>query len=558
MITVVIIVGSAILFSGAIVKSILESQLSSANGAEVNIERVEIGYWPFNIVVTAIQFADREQPELNLIEIEQARLEISTYALLKSLFVVNHLHLDKIVFATQRDTPGDVYVDVEEKTDVIENEPESELVSTSLALPDINKLIDKADLKTEAAFTALDKQAVVTKENWYEIENWLDDKEKWKDYEARYKTLEVSIKKGSLKTRIKAIKNLKKLKAEVKAELQQFKAYQKKIKADIQSLDENYKQAKKAPEKDWVKLKSSYSLDADNLANISELLFDADIASYLVLANKYYKKIEPYLEQEKTDIAVKRQQGQMIRFEEFDPEPEFIIKKASFTAVLPSGLFAGKASNISFQQHINNKPASIQLKAKQNKNSKSENISMQLDLRNKKQNVIEFLYEIERREIKQYKIATGETLPLQMDRALLDFELNATVINKKLNASIKGQFSDVALSSQKESSESNMASMITAAMLEVDRFDVNADITGTIKNPKLKIQSDLDNRVSKQLKARFKQVKKDYELKLKKQMKEKYSDKLQKAEKSMSEINKYKQVLNGKQNELAKKLKKYR
>lgn len=558
MITVVIIVGSAILFSGAIVKSILESQLSSANGAEVNIERVEIGYWPFNIVVTAIQFTDREQPELNLIEIEQARLEISTNALLKSLFVVNDLHLDKIVFATQRDTPGDVYVDVEEKTDVIENEPESELVSTSLALPDINKLIDKADLKTEAAFTALDKQAVVTKENWYEIENWLDDKEKWKDYEARYKTLEVSIKKGSLKTRIKAIKDLKKLKAEVKAELQQFKAYQKKIKADIQSLDENYKQAKKAPEKDWVKLKSSYSLDADNLANISELLFDADIASYLVLANKYYKKIEPYLEQEKTDIAVKRQQGQMIRFEEFDPEPEFIIKKASFTAVLPSGLFAGKASNISFQQHINNKPASIQLKAKQNKNSKSENISMLLDLRNKKQNVIEFLYEIERREIKQYKIATGETLPLQMDRALLDFELNATVINKKLNASIKGQFSEVALSSQKDSSESNMASMITAAMLEVDRFDVNADITGTIKNPKLKIQSDLDNRVSKQLKARFKQVKKDYELKLKKQMKEKYSDKLQKAEKSMSEINKYKQVLNGKQNELAKKLKKYR
>ena len=183
---------------------------------------------------------------------------------------------------------------------------------------------------------------------------------------------------------------------------------------------------------------------------------------------------------------------------------------------------------------------------------------MLFDFRKKNRSVIEFFYDIEQRKIKQYKIASGKTLPLVMESALLDFEINAALVNTKLNASIKSQFREVAFSSQRKTTEKNMASMIAAAMLEVDHFDINAGITGTIKQPKLKIQSDLDNTVNKQLKVRFEQVKSDYELELKKKLNEKYADKIKKAEKSLSELNKYKKVLEKKQNELGKNLKKYK
>ncbi|MCK5335196.1 MAG: TIGR03545 family protein [Gammaproteobacteria bacterium] len=557
----VLVVSSLFLFSGTIVKSILQSQLSSANGAEVNIDRVEVGYWPFNIVVIGIQVTDRDQPELNLVAIEQASLEISTNSLLKGLFVANDLRLDEIVFSTQRGTPGEIYAEAEKKakqTAPVDQKSDTGLASTSFELPDINELMNKADLKTEAAFTAVDNQATLTKQNWIEIQTWLDDKKKWKAYETRYKELEKTIKKGSLKEKVKALKDLKQLRKEVKAEVKQFKQYQKKIKADIKSLDETYKHAKKAPAKDWEKLKSSYSIDTGNIGNISRLLFDDDIASYLVLANKYYKKIEPYIEEETKDVPVERDRGRIIRFEDFDPEPAFLIKKAAFTTVLPSGMFEGEARNIGFEQHINQKPATIKLKAKQLNHSKAENISMLFDFRKKNQSVIEFFYDIKQRKIEQYKIASGKTLPLVMESALLDFEINAALINTKLNASIRSQFKEVAFSSQRKTTEKNMASMIAAAMLEVDHFDINAGITGTIKQPKLKIQSDLDTILNKHLKARFEQVKRDYELELKKKLNEKYADKIKKVEKSLSELNKYKQVLEKKQNELGKNLKKYK
>lgn len=556
----VLVLGSSFLFSGTFVKLMLQSQLSSANGAEVNIDSVDVGYWPFNIAVTAIQITDREQPELNLIAIEQANIEISTNSLLKGLFVVNDLRLDRIIFSSQRDTTGEVYTKTEEKEKQtsMDKESGSGLASTSLELPDINELMNKADLETEIAFDDVNNQATLTKQNWMEIENWLDDDKKWKAYEIRYKELEKITKKGSLKRQIKALKDLKQLKKEVKADVTQFKRYQGKIKADTKSLDEAYKQAKNAPARDWEKLKSSYSLDADNIGNISRLLFGADIASYLVLANKYYSKIEPYLEEEITDVAAKRDQGRIIRFKDFDPEPTFLIKKAAFTTALPSGLFEGEARDISIEQHINKKPAIIQLKAKQLNQSKAENISMLLDLRKKSHSVIEFSYNVVQRKIKQYNIASNETLPLKIESALLDFEINTALINTKLNASIKSQFNDVVLSSQRKTTEKNMASMVGAAMKDVDRFDINATITGTIKKPKLKIQSDLDKIVSERIKAQFKQVKKDYELDLKKKMNEKNSAKIKEAEKSLSGLNQYKQVLNKKQNELDKNLEKFK
>lgn len=551
-------------FSGTIAKSIFESQLSELNSAEVNIESVEISYWPFNIVINSLEMTDKEKPETNFIELEKAVLAIDTDSLLKGNFVISELQADKIAFAGKRTRPGKVYVKKEsasnEKAESAATEDASDktvLPTTTLELPDINELMAKAGLESEPAFKLVEQKAEETKQSWNEINAWVEDKKKWKEYEDRYNALEKLVKKGNTKQKITALKDLKILNKEIKAEFKIFNENKKKLRTDYNELEKLYNQAKKLPASDYEKLKSSYSFDADNIGNISRLFFDDEISAYITMANNYYKKIKPYLSSdEENAVKVARDKGKVIKFKDDNPEPGLLIKKAGFTAILPSGLFDGKAKDLSLDQTVNNKVSTIELNGSGLKHSKAEIIKAKFDFRNKDKSVVMISYDIEQRKIADYKIAGGKVLPLVMKTADLNLNAKAEIINGSINAVINNRFRHVGFNSNKDQSGNSLSAMIVSSMMKVEEFDVDANITGKFSKLKFKVKSDIDNKINKNLKIRVDQMKKEYEADLKKALYAKYQPDLDKIESSLSGIKKYKKALDEKQDDLEKKFSK--
>jgi len=549
-----------VFLSGPLLKLILESQLGSLNGAEVNIENVDISYSPLTVTLSGLQATDKETPKKNIVSFDKALLEIKSESLLKGKFIISDMQLETVQFSTQRKQSGQVYnKETAEQETQEKNNQQASFASGSLDVPDINELIDKADLKSPAAFKAFEEQADKTKKSWKEVEVFLEDKKKWDGYKQRYRQIKAEYKKGNTKKRLKALKKLKKLNKEIKFELKIFSQQRKQLKADYKNLKQAYKAAKNAPDDDLDIMKNSYSLNSDNLENISRLIFDDKITGYLVLAKKYYKKLQPYLESDEEElVAVERSQGKFVLFKDRDPEPDFLIEEASFSAHLPSGVFQGKATDIASDQAVQNKASLIQLRGEKLKHSKAEEIKLVLDVRNKKIPQVKFSYDIEARNISNYKVAGGDTLPLVMKSAQLDLNSEVNLIKNQVKGHLNSHFSHVSFASNKDTSGRSLSSIIAAAFLKVDAFKIDAYAHGKVLKPKLKIKSDIDNKINKLLKVRLNQIREEYALELKEKLKNRYADKLGKIENVMSGLDKYKKDLEAKQNALESKLNKYK
>ena len=549
------------LFAGTVLKWILESQLSATNGAEVNIAAVELGINPIQLRIKAIEVTDKDTPVKNLIEIDSARLELNTESLLKSKIIISDMSVENIRFSTPRASAGKLNVEAEvEQEQQQPIEKSAALTTANLELPDIDQLMNKAGMQTPMAFDDLDKKADAVKQSWSEMEAYIDDKKKWDGYKARYKKIKTDYKKGNTKKKLKAIKALKNLNKEIKTDLKTFSAQRKKLKADYKDLKAAYKKAEQAPDNDLDKIKKSYQLNSGGMENISRVLFGENISGYLLTAKKYYSKIQPYLEsdEEKAAEQVAREQGRYVHFKDFNPEPDFLIEKAGFSALLPSGQFIGSAKNITADQHVQNKPSVISLAGKNLKHSEAEQIGLTVDLRNKKERKLVFDYDIVGRQIKDYKIAGGDTLPLQMKTARLDLKTNITLLNKRVNGVAKGSFTKVNFSSQRDTSGRSLSSMIAASIEKINNFNIDARATGKPLKPKLKIKSNIDNKINKALKHRFNQIKADYEIEIKQKFKQRYGDKIKAAEEKMASLDKYKTDLQSRQDVLKNKLKRYK
>jgi len=548
------------LFAGTLLKWILQSQLTAANGAEVNIAEVKLGVSPLQLRITGIEVTDKETPKENLVEIDSAQVELSTGSLLKSKVIIRDLSIENIRFSTQRASAGKIVTEADDEG--VEQQPleKSEGVTTaSLELPDIDRLMDNAGLQTPAVFDALDKKADAVKQSWAEMEAYLDDKKKWDSYNSRYEKIKADYKKGNTKARLKALKALKKLNKEIKKDLKTFSVQRKNLKNVYNELKAAYKKAKQTPDEDLNKIKNSYQLDGAGMENISRVLFGENITGYLVIAKKYYKKIQPYLETEETVIMqVERQQGRYVHFKDFNPEPDFLVEKARFSAMLPSGEFVGSAKDITADQHKQNKPSVVKLSGKNLKHSEAEDISLTVDLRSKKERKLNFTYDISGRQINDYKVAAGDTLPLMMNTAQLDLKSNIKYQNKRINGIAEGKFTQVKFSSQRDTSGRNLASMIASSIEKVSDFNVDVRATGKALKPELKIKSDIDNKVNKQLKHRFKQIKTEYEKEIKEKFKQRYGDKIKSIEDKMASIDNYKLSLESSQDALKNKLSRYK
>ena len=547
--------------AGPVIKWTLESQLGAVNGAEVNIEEVSISYWPFALTINGLYATDKEQPDTNIIEFEKALLKIKSESLLKSKFIITDMQVDKIQFATARNDVGEVYKETEDELSEPVAENNKAGFAGGLELPDIDELMNNADLKTPAAFKAIEERADKTQASWKQIESHLQDKKKWDVFKNRYQQIKAEYKQGNSLKKLKALKKLKTLNEEIKIETKKINQQKNELNKDYKALKHAYKEAKAAPDYDLEKLKNTYSFKSENLENISSLIFDDKVAGYISLAKKYYKKLQPYLESEEENEAVasqERNKGQFVLFNDQDPEPDFLIQTAQFSAALPSGMFLGKATNIASDQRVQNRPSVIALSGEKLKHSQAENIQLVVDVRDKKNPTLKLSYDIVQRVISDYKVAGGDTLPLTIKLAHLDMKSNITLVKNRLNGKVDGDFTKVNFVSSRDTSGKSFSSMIAASFLNINDFSIKALANGKVLKPKIKIKSDIDNKINKQLKARFSQIRKDYEKNLKDRLNQRYAGQRKKIETKMAAIEQYKKKLDDKRAALESKLNKYK
>ncbi len=157
-------VGIASLVKDNTIKKYATGTLTRANGAEVNMEELDLSVLTGAVSVSGIQVTDAQKPQNNQVSIEKIAADASLYNLLLGKVVMENVEVSEVKFNQERATAGKV-AEAEQKPSVFDP------CDFKLEVADISKL--------ETYF----KNAKAVKEWLQKVRRWLP-KSKGKDEEA--------------------------------------------------------------------------------------------------------------------------------------------------------------------------------------------------------------------------------------------------------------------------------------------------------------------------------------------------------------------------------------
>ena len=543
------VVIAAALFSGVVLKPVLESKFTEMNGAKVDIDSINIGYSPFTLEINNIQIADPSRPMINTAQIKQLRFLLSFGRMLMGQLVIDDASIIGVQVETPRKESGQIIKTAAQKTgDTVAEEAGFDV--PGFDFPDIDELLAKEPLQSEILLDKLNKDLAEIDGQWKTTKAGLPDSTKMDSYEKRFNKIKQD-SKGNTRQKLTAIKDAKTLINELKADAALIKKAKTQFSDDIKHINKSIKQVKAAPAKDIEQIKAKYSLDGAGAENISRMLFGDEVSAYLSKAREWYARIEPYLasdeEAEVLEPVVERSLGVDVVFEEYDPRPDFYIRKASITAELPRGQFEGEITSISSDQSINKKPMRFKLQGVNMVDKESEAISGEFNYVDKSNSFTKINYSLSKAKIEQLTISRSSQLPLDMKTALMTSNIDARLQSGKLKGVANTQFRQVDF-------KAGSSSMFASAFADIQSFDIDASFSGAMDELSVKIDSDLDNQLGKQLKAQLAQKRQKFESDLQARIDEKIKAPMARIDARKKQLDTIKQSVDDSEKQLQQKI----
>lgn len=513
-----LVLGMGYLLSSLALKTKIENVASNAWGAKVEIDDLNFSFDPLGVNLGGVQITDPEEPMRNLIELNQVHLTINLYHLVVKRFVVEDITISGLALNQARQTSGVLPKPVKlqapaESSDAAEKKSDG-FKLPSAAMPDAEEVIARERLDTVDQAKRLEALADNTETEWKKIEASLPTAQSLARYEAELKAIfEGSVKDlNDLKTRQERLKALQKNWQADQAAIQQAQDF---IQNRSSEINQGLRQLEKLPDQDLQRLLSSYSMDQSGLSNLTYLLFGESVQQKLQLALDWHRKAQPlikwieeYRAQSSAEKALAAQTqkpralGENVAFEEFDPQPKFMIKRIDFDGDIEWGAITAKVRDVNFDQTFSQKPIRFNLEATPITqktalvlNGYSSTIEADSVLTRVQANWSDY-------QVNEWWMAKTDVLPVQLAKASANLtgQMSLTGLSH-LDADLNIHYRD-ALFDLSETNSDQVTRYLAPAFSDINQFKVDAGISGQIMSPNISASSDLDN----QLSAAFKQV----------------------------------------------------
>ena len=366
------------------------------------------------------------------------------------------------------------------------NTTESLANSLNINLPKPENFLAKQKLKSTAAIKKLQKDYKKIKED---IKNL-----KTEEYKKEFDTLKNKI--DSMKNvKIKnpddlrnLITNINKIKKDTDNLLKEIKKDKNILKEDKKLLSNDIKNVKFALEEDKKNIHSKYKmLQNKEYMQFAQSILQPKISKYIKTADDLYQKIKPYIHKKsiKEEKEYIRHKGMYIKFKDKVIYPDFVLVKSLGEIKTSIAKWDIKVNNISDNQILLNKQAVIKIQG----NSKFFDVGTNIFYSNK----VEFNAYGNKIKLKNINMDFANI------NALLNTKMNGKIFNQNINTKIQAHLENVKFSKLKN----NLQKIFGNSLSSVKKFNVNIDINGKLNSPKIKINSDLDNILSKILKSKI-------------------------------------------------------
>lgn len=351
------------------------------HGAEINVADVKTSFFNGTFDIFKIQVTNKEEPALNLIQLDQIGMQMSWDALLRGKIVVPRATVEGISLNAKRQKPGKVFpVEAQVQNSAaakVAAEAKDKVLSQSKeefdgnVLGDVANVLDGASAKdqigdirdqlaSEKRVDELEALLKTKEEEWKNKADQLKDKEELKALQAKLKSIKVDKKKPW-----ESLKEVKKVTSEIKAKVNEIKNTSKELKNDISYFKNSIAEIDDLVKKDLKDLESRVKIPELDAASFAKKLLGnmfrekmGETIKYVELARKYMPPPKP--KEEKVNVAKElASKGRLVRFPITTSYPLFWLKEANVSMV-GEDTFKGSLSNVTSNPAHVGKPAVFQ------------------------------------------------------------------------------------------------------------------------------------------------------------------------------------------------------
>ena len=510
---VVVIVLVWLLLVDTAVRRAIEIAGTRAVGARVDLAKADLSLFPVGLSLNGLAVTNPDAPMQNAVEIARMKMDLEAVYLIRRKVIINEMALEGLRFNTARRHSGEVaHLAAEKKARQAKQEKEAgsdgekekavkglcgEFSMPSLSQTDVSAILARESLKSVAIASDLEAKLQAAQASWKKELKQLPDEKALRSYQKRIEKLTGG--GGSLETLLGSGGEALQLREDIQKDLDRLQKASNTFNRDYKTYERQVNALTRAPAKDIERLMNKYSLSPEGLANLSQLIFGEQFCGWIQSAADWYRKVEPYVakaSKPKEGAAEVRKplrgEGQNIRFAETPPMPDFLIRHMKLNADLDVGSLAGKADNITPDQHILGQPLTFAFLGRQMKQIQALNLNGTADHVIPGNPKNDARLEVKGLAIKDLALVRESTLPLTLQKAAGDLNFNLNMAGDRLDAILKASFTSVEFVSGAGESSTAIGNAISSALEGVKRFSLDADIAGTIQDYTVNFSSDLD------------------------------------------------------------------
>ena len=507
------LVGGTVLFADRLVKHAVESVGSDANGAKVELQSASLSFNPLGFSLIDLQVTDAHEPTRNVVQIQRIKFALDGAALLRRKVVVVDMNAEGVRTNTPRASSGalpqlpEPLSDVKKKPGLLES-----FSFPQVDLPDAKQFLASNDFASTQLIEQLRSELDQAKEHWNSRLTELPDANALKNFDERIQQARPKLTGNVLRDAQEiadASKRLQAVRDDVDKDVEQIKTARQGWDADWVIATQHSRDLLAAPGADLDGLKGKYSLDAKGFANASRAIFGGQVARWTDTGLYWYDKAKPLLSSDRVEQELNppRGKGIDVHFIERDQLPGFLIRSAKVSVEVPAGILRGEVRNITNDQVTLGHPLTFNFFAEKIQGVQDLELEGVLNHVVPGASVDSARFKIHGVAIQRFNVLHQPRFPVVLSDALVDVDATAQQKGGALQGELNANFKSVKLAADLPDSVGEMEKLLAAALADVRRFTIKAQLRGSLDDYAVALNSDLDEllraAINKQFSARI-------------------------------------------------------
>lgn len=519
----IVVIGVWFLVADSVIEAVIEKTGTHVVGAKVELGAADLSISPFGISLTGLQVTNPDAPMTNAVQVDRIVLLVEGAKLFRRKVIVKEMTLAGVRLNTPRKTSGAISRRPSAAPVVSKRAAHERPTMPALTIPNVDEILQREKLQSLELVKSLQADLQAEKDQWQRHLEDLPDKAKLAQYRERMEKVQ-SAKKGGLVEMLGGAKEVVSVQKEIRRDMDRIKTARKQLKKDMASFRKRIDEVAKAPQADVNHLKEKYALSPDGLTNMSRLVFGGKISKWADTALDWYDRLRPVLERAKERkkggevVKPVRGRGADVRFKEHEPLPDFLIRIARVSMEIPAGSIKGRIKNISPDQDILGIPLTYNFSGENLKGLRSVKLNGVLNHVNPSSPQDTANLDVSGYQVADLSLSDNPQLPIVLKKAGADFKADAVLSGQAVKANLLADLKSVRISTGVKKDAGPLAKAMASSLSDVKRFNVKADISGTLKDYNMLLSSDLDsvlrNAVSKQVSMQAASLEKELKAKI--------------------------------------------